>query len=110
MYAHANRGLGVIDVTAPAANILAATQTGGYGYAYGTSFAAPHASGVLALMKSTHAAATTTDLLARLTAEADPLTCPSPEASSGSLCVGTDADNSYFGHGVVDALDAVSVP
>ena len=29
-------------------------------------------------------------------------------AAAGPVCVGTDAENSFFGDGVVDALDAVS--
>lgn len=110
MYFRSNRGLGVINVTAPAAQVYAATPTGGYAFFSGTSFAAPHAAGVLALMKSTHPKATTTNLLSRLYAQADPMACPVPVEDAVPRCIGPDADNSYFGHGVVNALDAVQIP
>jgi subtilisin family serine protease len=110
-----NRGLGIIDVAAPGRRILSTIVAGnGYGLKSGTSMAAPHVAGVLALMKSAHPDLTPAQMVARLRAAADDHPCtiqetpPLPEIPFGVPCVGTDADNSYYGEGMVDALDAVS--
>lgn len=101
-----NRGLGVIDVAAPGSRILSTIVTGnGYGLKSGTSMASPHVAGVLALMKSVHPTWTPAQLVAKLRAQADDHACGTTTA--GAPCVGTDAENSYYGDGVVDALDAV---
>ena len=47
-----------------------------------------------------------TQLIAELRQEADDKACGA--ATAGAVCVGPEADNSYFGEGMVDALDAVS--
>ncbi|MGI8717960.1 MAG: S8 family peptidase [Lapillicoccus sp.] len=105
-----NRGLGVIDVAAPGRRVLS-TVPGGYAKFSGTSMASPHVAGVLALMKSAHPSWTPALMIERLRAEADDHACAAPETvtgrSSGVACVGTTADNSYYGEGIVDALDAV---
>lgn len=101
-----NRGLGVIDVAAPGSRILSTIVTGnGYGLKSGTSMASPHVAGVLALMKSAHPSWTPAQMVAKLRAQADDHACGTTTA--GAPCVGTDAENSYYGDGVVDALDAV---
>ena len=101
-----NRGLGKIDVAAPGSSILSTiVADNGYGLKSGTSMATPHVAGVLALMKSRHPGWKPAKLVAQLRAQADPKACPS--SSPNAPCVGTTADNSYFGHGVVDARDAV---
>jgi subtilisin family serine protease len=101
-----NRGLGVIDVAAPGSRILSTIVAGnGYGLKSGTSMASPHVAGVLALMKSVHPDWTPAQMVAKLRAQADDHPCV--VATAGAPCVGTDADNSYYGEGVVDALDAV---
>jgi subtilisin family serine protease len=102
-----NRGLGVIDVAAPGSRILSTiVRDNGYGLKSGTSMASPHVAGVLALMKSAHPTWTPEQMVEALRAQADDKPC-SP-ATAGAPCVGTTEDNSYFGEGVVDALDAVS--
>jgi subtilisin family serine protease len=102
-----NRGLGTIDVAAPGSSILSTVVAGnGYGVKSGTSMASPHVAGVLALMKSVHPDWTPAQMLAKLRAQADDKACGTTTA--GPACVGTPEDNSYFGEGVVDALDAVS--
>lgn len=109
-----NRGLGVIDVAAPGRRILSTIVTdNGYGLKSGTSMASPHVAGVLALMKSAHPDLTPAQMVAKLRADADDHACtvqetpPLPTIPFGAPCVGTDADNSYYGEGMVDALDAV---
>jgi len=101
-----NRGLGVIDVAAPGSRILSTIVTNnGYGLKSGTSMASPHVAGVLALMRSAHPGWSPATMVARLRAQADDKPCSA--ATAGAPCVGPATDNSFFGEGVVDALDAV---
>jgi subtilisin family serine protease len=102
-----NRGLGVIDVTAPGSTILSTiVANNGYGTKSGTSMASPHVAGVLALMKSVHPDWTPAQMITKLRQQADDKACS--VATGGVPCVGPVEDNSYFGEGMVDALDAVS--
>ena len=102
-----NRGLGVIDVAAPGSSILSTiVRNNGWGLKSGTSMASPHVAGVLALMKSAHPTWSADQLEAGLYEQATPKPC-GPTTGSGAVCVGTPEFNSYFGHGVVDALNAV---
>ena len=102
-----NRGLGKIDVAAPGSTILSTiVRDNGYGTKSGTSMASPHVAGVLALMKSVHPTWTPAQMIEKLRGQADDKAC-SP-ATGGPVCVGPVEDNSYFGEGIVDALDAVS--
>ena len=102
-----NRGLGTIDVAAPGSSILSTIVTdNGYGLKSGTSMASPHVAGVLALMKSVHPTWTPAQMVEKLRSQADDKACNA--ATRGAVCVGPVEDNSYFGEGVVDALDAVS--
>jgi lantibiotic leader peptide-processing serine protease len=88
-----------------------------YCYLQGTSMASPHVAGVAALIESmgiTSPGAVT----ARLQGTADPIACPSdvspwapfPALDNGApqTCVGGPAYNSWYGHGQVNALSAVS--
>jgi subtilisin family serine protease len=105
-----NRGLNVIDVAAPGSSILSTlprtTAASGYGLLSGTSMASPHVAGVLALMKSAHPSWTPATMISTLRAQADDHACSA--ATGGPVCVGPVNNNSYFGEGLVDALDAVS--
>ncbi len=102
-----NRGLGEIDVAAPGSSILSTIVTGnGYGLKSGTSMASPHVAGVFALMRSAHPGWSPARMLEAIRAQADDKACGTTTA--GPACVGPVEDNSYFGEGVVDALDAVS--
>jgi len=104
-----NRGLGVIDVAAPGRTILSTIVTNnGYGTKSGTSMASPHVAGVLALMKSVHPDWTPAQMVAKLRAQADDRACSAPEGGTSIPCTGPATDNSYYGDGIVDALDAVS--
>jgi subtilisin family serine protease len=109
-----NRGLGVIDVAAPGRSILSTVVAGnGYGLKSGTSMASPHVAGVLALMKSAHPSWTPAQMVEKLRSQADDRACsaqevPPPGRTGGPDCTGPLADNSFYGEGMVDALDAVS--
>ena len=78
----------------------------GYGLKNGTSMASPHVAGVLALMKSVHPTWTPAQMVEKLRQQADDHACV--PATVGPACVGPATNNSHFGEGLVDALDAVS--
>jgi subtilisin family serine protease len=91
--------------------------TATYCYAQGTSMASPHVAGVAALIESmgiTNPGAVT----ARLTNTADPMACPADvsmyaffpalDGGAAQACQGGPGYNSWFGHGQVNALAAVS--
>ena len=80
---------------------LSTIFNGGYGTKCGTSMASPHAAGVAALLASTHRNAPPRALEALLTAKADPVAC------DVAACQGPRQNNSYYGRGLVNALDAV---
>ncbi|HEY8305335.1 MAG TPA: S8 family serine peptidase [Lapillicoccus sp.] len=105
-----NRGLGVVDVAAPGSSILSTlprtTAASGYGLLSGTSMASPHVAGVLALMKSAHPTWTPAQMVAKLRMQADDKACNTTPGVP--VCTGPATNNSYFGEGLVDALDAVS--
>ncbi|GAB6858557.1 S8 family peptidase [Microbacterium xylanilyticum] len=105
-----NRGLGEIDVAAPGSRILSTIPGGKYGLKSGTSMASPHVAGVLALMKSAHPELTPAQLVQKLEDDATPTPCSAPQVVPGipaPACVGTPELNSYYGHGIVNALKAV---
>jgi subtilisin family serine protease len=119
---YSSYGSGVIAVTAPggdfaqqpgmsASGCVLSTVPGGYEYACGTSMAAPHASGVAALLASAHLQARPDELASLLRRQAEPLPCPAYDGTSDleTVCTG-NTDNRFYGHGLVNALTAVSAP
>lgn len=104
-----NRGIDSIDVAAPGHGILSTIPGGGYASWSGTSMASPHAAGVLALLKSAHPQWSPTELSQALEGQADDRACqPADTGDKGAPCVGPVTDNSYYGEGLIDALEAVS--
>lgn len=101
-----NRGLGKIDVSAPGSAILSTELDGTWDLKSGTSMASPHVAGVLALLKSEHPRWSPARLAAAVRAQADDHECTTTTA--GPACVGTPAENSFYGDGIADALDAVT--
>ncbi|WP_204450905.1 S8 family peptidase [Actinokineospora baliensis] len=111
-------GLGVIDVTAPGGEqstgtCVLSTVPGGYAQVCGTSMAAPHVSGVAALLASTHPGASAQQLTRLLTNGATSIACPADYDLDGAgvqdaYCSGYAPFNSFYGHGLVDAMNAVT--
>jgi subtilisin family serine protease len=117
-------GLGLVDVTAPGGEMargarsgtdrcVLSTVPGGYARYCGTSMATPHASGVIALLASRHAGSTPQRLARLLADQAEPIPCPADYDLTGTgaqdaYCSGYAPYNSFHGHGLVDALAAVT--
>ncbi|MGH3882795.1 MAG: S8 family peptidase [Pseudonocardiaceae bacterium] len=119
---YSSYGLGVVAVTAPGGDLtqqpevspsgcVLSTIPGGYDYACGTSMAAPHASGVAALLASSQSEARPAELATLLRQQADPLPCPvygKPGHDDPDAACAGGTDNGFYGHGLVDALRAVT--
>jgi subtilisin family serine protease len=76
-----------------------------YGFLNGTSMAAPHATGVAALIIERHPGWSPGAVKAAVQNTATPLACPPAEFPNVPSCVGQDGRTSYFGHGLVSALN-----
>ncbi len=110
-------GLGVVDVTAPGGEqtgdgCVLSTVPNGYGELCGTSMATPHATGIAALLASKYPGAGPQQLARLLNNTAQPVACPDDydlDRSGGqdAYCSGYEPYNSFYGHGLVDALAAV---
>ncbi|HJP76886.1 MAG TPA: S8 family serine peptidase [Pseudonocardiaceae bacterium] len=120
---YSSYGLGAIDLTAPggdshqhaagSSSCVLSTVPDGYASACGTSMAAPHVSGVAALLASMHPRATPRQLTQLLNEQATPVACPSDYDLNGTgtqdaYCTGDSSYNSFYGHGLVNALAAVT--
>jgi subtilisin family serine protease len=112
---YSSYGLGVIDVTAPGGDTgqcVLSSVPGGYAHLCGTSMAAPHAAGVLALLASAHPSYTPKQLRQSLDNEAVPIACPADydltgDGTQDAYCAGYQDYNGFYGHGMVNALAAV---
>jgi subtilisin family serine protease len=89
-----------------------------YQFLQGTSMAAPHVAGVAALMISRFGPMTPGQLQAHLYNSADPMECPPNPflaqfgfalrpSGDPQECQGGKGDNSFYGHGQVNAFEAV---
>lgn len=127
---YSSYGLGVIDVAAPGGETkpqaydpsgikqeddacVLSTVPDGYETMCGTSMATPHVTGVAALLASEHPEATPQTLTRMLSEQADPLPCPGDYDLDGTgaqdaFCTGYEPYNGFYGHGLVDALAAVT--
>lgn len=115
---YSSYGLGVIDVTAPGGETGAcvlSTVPGGYAPLCGTSMAAPHATGVLALLAAAAPKAGPRQLRRALEAQARPMPCPADYDLTGdglqdAYCAGYEGFNGFYGHGMVAVPAAVAAP
>ncbi|MEU5262875.1 S8 family serine peptidase [Amycolatopsis sp. NPDC021455] len=113
---YSSYGLGVIDVTAPGGETgecVLSTVPGGYAPLCGTSMAAPHVTGVLALLASAAPDARPRQLRRTLEAQAMPMPCPADydltgDGTQDAYCAGYEGFNGFYGHGMVDALAAAA--
>ncbi|GLZ42470.1 S8 family serine peptidase [Actinokineospora sp. NBRC 105648] len=94
--------------------ILSTVVGGGWGYKQGTSMASPHATGVVALIRSTHQNWSADRVIAELQHDADRLPCPEggvydPDGTGTwkATCEGGRSGRGFYGSGLIDALDAV---
>ena len=81
------------EVSAPGVNVRSSVPGGGYSTKSGTSMAAPHVAGIVALMLQANPGLTITQIEQALTSTATPLGSPHP--------------NNDYGWGLVDAYNAV---
>lgn len=81
----ANVGAEVVDVGAPGAAVLGAVPDGGYALFDGTSFAAPHVTGALALARSAAPYATTGELVDAVSWTSRPLVSLTSTTRTGGM-------------------------
>ena len=121
---YSSYGLGAVDLTAPGGDrkqipddavdgCVLSTVPAGYDYSCGTSMATPHVSGVAALLASVHPEATAPQLSRMLNNQSETLPCPADYDLNGTgaqdaYCMGYSEYNGFYGHGLVDALAAVT--
>jgi subtilisin family serine protease len=124
---YSSYGVGVAQVTAPGGDrryqdpgdgsrgyVLSTYPGNRYALAQGTSMASPHAAGVAALILSQYGKMPQGAVQAMLNQTADSMPCPPNPFDPGgagawlATCVGGEGYNGFYGHGQVNALNAVT--
>jgi subtilisin family serine protease len=90
------------DISAPGTSTRSSTRDGGYGYSSGTSMAAPHVAGAVALLWSAHPAYRNEITLT------EQLLNQSALHISSTACDSSDWPNNTFGYGQLDVATAVN--
>ena len=93
------------------AGVNRAVESGGGRYVWisGTSMSSPHAAGVAALIRDLYPNMPQGAVAAMLRSSASTLSCPANwPATDPRLCTGGTGQTSFFGAGMVNALDAVT--
>jgi subtilisin family serine protease len=81
---------------------------GRYVWISGTSMASPHVAGVAALVREQHPRWSAGAVAAAVTRSATPMSCPEDADAFANPCFGGAGNTSFFGAGMVNALDAAS--
>ena len=87
------------DISAPGVGVISSIPGGGFASNTGTSMAAPHVSGVAALVRSANASITPEEMVRLFSETAYPLTDSDPHAQ--------ESPNHDYGYGLINAYDAV---
>ncbi len=91
------------NVSAPGSNVRSAVRNGGYSSFSGTSMAGPHVAGAVALVLQANPALSVEEVESILEQSAVPLTT----VQSCGDYPGSEVPNATFGHGRIDAYEAV---
>jgi subtilisin family serine protease len=94
------------DVSAPGVSIRSSTPGGGYGSSSGTSMAGPHVAGLVALVLDARP-----DLIGRVEEVETIIRASAVPRTSAQECggiPGSEVPNPVYGHGRVDALQAIT--
>ncbi len=123
---YSSYGLGVVEVAAPGGDsrvpgtepngrVLSTVAGGAWAYSQGTSMASPHVAGVAALIRSVHPNMPADAVTSLLQRTADEHACPdggvyTPPGAGvvAKDCYGSTSNNGFYGHGEVNAYNAVS--
>ncbi|MGW0521246.1 S8 family peptidase [Crossiella sp. NPDC003009] len=108
-----NHGIGPIGLAAPGVRVWSTVPNGQYAAYSGTSMAAPHVSGVAALLASRHPFWRGDRLRAELLASAKPLPCPefydpNGDGKADATCVADGERTSFYGTGLSHAGAALT--
>ncbi len=106
-----NYGLTRVDLAAPGVSILSTIPNAAYGSMSGTSMAAPHVAGAVALLQGLHPTWSYRQVIAKLFATVDPISLPAGKsiATGGRLNLGRAVTSETTGPQIL-AMNLASAP